>query len=515
MGQLPIHQMGEHEIEKIAEDLELIQVDTFGGKVHVKWDSQASITPLGQLAFFIEFLKTSGLFNNWVESCPMSYSSNNAPKKRDVLGTILISILAGHKRYAHIMSVRCDDVNPGLLGMSKVASEDSVRRALKDNLAEAAAEPWLEKSFYQTYFPLLTESWILDVDTTVKPLYGKQENAVVGYNPQKPGRPSHVYHSYMMANIRLILNVEVHAGNKTASKFTAPGLWNLLNNLSKDQWPDFIRGDCNFGNNAIMNEAERIGIPYLFKLKQTGNVKKLINYCMTNYEWENAGHKWEGIESKLQLHGWDHPRRVVILRKQIPKEVAVLKEEKSSGQLELDFAEVNEKMRVYEYAVLVTSLDDEIYTIAQHYRDRADSENNFDELKNQWGWCGFTTHDFKRSHLMAQIIALIYNWWTLFVRLINPSKHTEALTSRPLLLHAVGKLTHHANQTKLVITSIHGKAKEIHQRLAKLSRFFKKLQSGAEQLTDIEKWYLILSRAFVKYLKGRILKPPNLILAVL
>jgi len=227
--------------------------------------------------------------------------------------------------------------------------------------------------------------------------------------------------------------------------------------------------------------------------------------------WEYAGQKWEGIESELQLCSWSHPRRVVILRKQIPKEVAVLKKVKNPDQLELEFAEVDEEMMIYEYAVLVTSLEDEIHTIAQHYRDRADSENNFDELKNQWGWCGFTTHDFKRSHLMAQIIALIYNWWTLFVRLINPSKHTEALSSRPLLLHAVGKLTHHANQTKLVITSIHGKAKQIHQRLAKLSRFFKKLQSNAEQLTDIDKWHLILSRAFVKYLKGRVLKPPNLI----
>jgi hypothetical protein len=28
----------------------------------------------------------------------------------------------------------------------------------------------------------------------VKPLYGHQEDAQVGYNPQKPGRPSHVYH---------------------------------------------------------------------------------------------------------------------------------------------------------------------------------------------------------------------------------------------------------------------------------------------------------------------------------
>jgi hypothetical protein len=127
------------------------------------------------------------------------------------------------------------------------------------------------------------------------------------------------------------------------------------------------------------------------------------------------------------------------------------------------------------------------------------------------GWLGYTTHDLKRSSMMARIIALIYNWWTLFVRLIDPNKHTEALTSRPLLLHAVGKQTSHAKQKLLVISSIHGKAKQIHQRLVKLSCFFKKLQSNAEQLTPIERWYRILSTVFIKYLKGRILKPPNLL----
>ncbi|WP_396957610.1 hypothetical protein [Nitrosomonas sp.] len=35
--------------------------------------------------------------------------------------------------------------------------------------------------------------WILDIDTKIKPLYGKQEGAVVSYNPKKPGRPSHSY----------------------------------------------------------------------------------------------------------------------------------------------------------------------------------------------------------------------------------------------------------------------------------------------------------------------------------
>ncbi len=35
--------------------------------------------------------------------------------------------------------------------------------------------------------------------------------------------------------------------------------------------------------------------------------------------------------------------------------------------------------------------------MAQLYRDRADAENGFDELKNQWGWGGFTNADLSIS----------------------------------------------------------------------------------------------------------------------
>lgn len=52
------------------------------------------------------------------------------PKKRDLLGTVLLSVLAGHRRYAHITALRCDPVNPSLLGMRKVCSEDAARRGL-------------------------------------------------------------------------------------------------------------------------------------------------------------------------------------------------------------------------------------------------------------------------------------------------------------------------------------------------------------------------------------------------
>src|SRR5262249_37439497 len=64
--------------------------DTFAGRVHIEWDTTAPVTPLGQLPFFIEYLKQGGLFDGWVADCPLLFTSPNAPRKRDVLGTLLL-----------------------------------------------------------------------------------------------------------------------------------------------------------------------------------------------------------------------------------------------------------------------------------------------------------------------------------------------------------------------------------------------------------------------------------------
>ena len=57
---------------------------------------------------------------------------------------------------------------------------------------------------------------------------------------------------------------------------------------------------------------------------------------------------------------------------------------------------------IYEYAVLVTSRSEEVLGVAQRYGDRAEAENAFDELKNQWGWTGFTTQDLRRCQILAR-----------------------------------------------------------------------------------------------------------------
>lgn len=69
--------MGETKRRALARQGHKIGVDTYAGKIHVEWDPQAAVTPLGQLPFFIEFLKVSGLFDTFVEECPLQYSSPN------------------------------------------------------------------------------------------------------------------------------------------------------------------------------------------------------------------------------------------------------------------------------------------------------------------------------------------------------------------------------------------------------------------------------------------------------
>lgn len=147
--------------------------DTFAGRIHVEWDATAPVTPFGQLPFFIDYLKQAGLFDAWVADCPLSLTSPNAPSKRDLLGTVMLSVLAGHRRYAHITTLRCDAVNPPLLGMRKVVSEDSVRRGLA-KIDPAKGLPWLQNHLDYCTTPLLGEPWVLDMDSTVKTLYGHQ-----------------------------------------------------------------------------------------------------------------------------------------------------------------------------------------------------------------------------------------------------------------------------------------------------------------------------------------------------
>lgn len=475
-----------------------------GERYEVEWDSDAKVTSMGSLVFFAQYLHTAGLIDGLCADTPLAYRSNNAPRERDVFGTVILSILNGQTRYAHINTLRGDRVGAEMLGVTKVVSEDSVRRALQRGTPEAW-DTWLAVQERAVYAPLLTEPYVLDIDNTVKPLYGHQEGAEVGYNPQKPGRPNHNYHTYFIGELRLVLGVEVLPGKQHAGKHSMPGLWRILDDLPEGNRPRFIRGDVAYGNENIMIEAEKRAQPYLFKLRQTSKVKALIKELDCHFDtWKDAGCGWQGSERELQLHGWTRARRCIVLRRPTQR-AAKSNALPSPTEPEFDFVEELERKPIYEYMVLVTNDTMPVVSLSQLYRDRADCENVIDEIKNQWGWGGFVTRDLDRCRIIARLVALVYNWWNIFARLANPEKHQEAITSRPLLLHAVGRVVTSGRQKSLRLTSTHSLKSKISYTLNRISRFLSELTRTAEQLGTETIWAIILSAAFIKWLGGRLL----------
>ena len=106
-------------------------------------------------------------------------------------------------------------------------------------------------------------------------------------------------------------------------------------------------------------------MPYLFKLRLTRNAQRLIERAMVEPGWVTAGHGWQGKQSTLWLVGWSRHRRVILLRRPIERTVAMLTGDGSGRQLDLYSGEItaDPAAKVFEYAVLVTSLPDEVLTV--------------------------------------------------------------------------------------------------------------------------------------------------------
>ena len=89
-----IHPTGERQMS----GSEPLAVETFAGRVHVEWNPQAEVTPMGQLPFFIDFLKTAELKKGTF--VPNVHNFQGYPGKRDALN--FLNLVAFDIRYSSV-----------------------------------------------------------------------------------------------------------------------------------------------------------------------------------------------------------------------------------------------------------------------------------------------------------------------------------------------------------------------------------------------------------------------------
>ncbi len=96
------------------------------------------------------------------------------------------------------------------------------------------------------------------------------------------------------------------------------------------------------------------------------------------------------------------------------------------------------------------------------------------------------------------------------MRLAHPQTRLEAITSRPLLLAGIARMTQHAGQSHLLLTITHAASAQVKAMIANVRKGLDSVRATAPQLTKPERW-----AALVRYIVGQIIAAKEKILAPL
>ena len=443
---------------------------TAGGRVRLSVTKDA-LTPFGGLVPWAAYTKHIGIIEQLATDCPVTRTSPNAAPVYDVIQSFMLTALTDGRRFSHIERLREDPTIPELFGMEAVVSDDTVRRFLK-SVDPAMGAEWIARQA-KPMWGALPEQIIMDWDSTVQTKYGHQDGAEVGYNPSKPGRRS--FHPLLgvVARTRLCPAYRFRSGDTVTATQWREAMEDAQRWLGDRQvWLN--RGDLGLGQDPVMTWHEEVAgrARFLFKLKLTAKVRAALHEVpAADWQGPTTAGAWQVAEGKLQLTGWRNSRRVVFARCL----QGVVPAEKSG-----EFWDRNK----HEFAVYVTNLPLEFnaWQIQQLYRDRADTENVFDELKNQWGFSGFCVKARATTELAARLLLLVYNLWVLFVRFIVPHKHTEAKRGRRWFLLIAGRLVQSGRQKELQISVRGGWAEQLRDGYIRLHEW---IRTTAPQLKPV------------------------------
>jgi hypothetical protein len=104
---------------------------------------------------------------------------------------------------------------------------------------------------------------------------------------------------------------------------------------------------------------------------------------------------------------------------------------------------------------------------------------------------------------MASFIALVYNWWHLYVRFYDETHHREAITTRPALMQGVARRVESGGQKRIRVSILHQKADVITAAITAISKEISRIASAAEQWSVEQRWLLFLVRIYRQYFGGK------------
>ena len=401
--------------------------------VRIAFDD-AGLTRYGGVLFFHEFTRVLQLRRFLTRH--LQYSRrNHRYELSQMLLALIYPIVLGLDRLETTSLLRANGTFQYLTGLPSYPDPQTLRRFLLQ------APPEFRQQLHRCNNHLLRRfihqpehrsRLILDLDSTVVTVFGRQEGAEVGYNPRYRGKRSYDPLLCLEANSAFLWDTELRSGNAGTWAGSDELLASCFLSLPADIREVRVRADAGFGFHPVLEMLEQRPAQYAVVARLTTALKRVLN----SLRYQQLNGRWEIAEFEHRLTGWPRARRCVVARRKIEET------EPEPTLFALDR---------YLYRAWFTNLTLTPAGVWNFYDGRAGMEPRIRELREDYALRKIPTRAFAANALYLEVVRLAYNLVTAFQRMCLPEDWQSLTLSklRHRLFWLPGELTRPQNRPTL------------------------------------------------------------------
>ena len=418
--------------------------------------SHGGLTHYGGILFFNEFTRVLQLRRFLTRH--LWYVRRN---RRYTLSQMLLApiypVILGLDRLETASFLRSNGTFQYLTGLQSYPDPQSLRRFLLQAAPEFREQLHrLNDRLLQQFIhcPDHRSRLILDLDSTVVTVFGRQEGAAVGYNPRYRGKRSYDPLLCLEANSSFLWDAELRRGDAGTWAGSVELLASCFLSVPSGIRELRVRADAGFGYHPVLEMLEARPAQYAVVARMTAPLKRVLK----GLRYERLNPRWEIAEFEHRASGWPRSRRCIVARRLIEE----TEPEPTLFTLER-----------YLYRAWFTSLPLTPAGVWHFYDGRAGMETRIRELREDFALRKIPTRAFAANALYLEVVRLAYNLVTAFQRTCLPEAWQSLTLSklRHRLFWLPGELTRPQNRPTLRLANsplIETETEKILQRVQKL-----------------------------------------------
>ncbi len=392
------------------------------------------LTHYGGIYFFQEFLRVLQFRHFLARRLGDFRSRHDYPLSQMVLA-LIYPIVLGLDRLESASFLRPDETFQYLTGLPSYPDPQSLRRFLLH------APPEFRQQLHRfnnrllqqfIHLPEHRSRLILDLDSTVVTVFGRQEGTAVGYNPRYRGKRSYDPLLCLEANSSFLWDTELRPGDAGTWAGSRELLATCFLSIPADIRELRVRADAGFGYGPVLEMLEARSAQYAVVARMTGSLKRALG----GLRYERLNPRWEIAQCEHRTSERAPVRRCVVVRRPIE---------------ETDPEPTLFTLQRYLYRAWITNLDLTPAGVWHFYDGRAGMEPRIRELREDFALRKIPTRAFAANALYLEVVRLAYNLVTVFQRTCVPEEWQDLTLSslRHKLFWLPGELTRPQNRPTL------------------------------------------------------------------